>query len=135
MSIPLAEERRYNCTTVAVGLKRSRPSLRADEPQEGTCILWRVLGFGGRPNPLLYSRAASFAARTAQALLGLPEPSFQIKGVARSRLQLYVDDPVLAAAGTKKQIDTAFDLALLWCMCLGVPLAWSKGKEQPSSEP
>eukprot|EP00959_Pyramimonas_sp_CCMP1952_P130677 2732685-Pyramimonas_sp.AAC.1 len=46
-------------------------------------IVWQVLGFGGKANPLVFGRVGSFAARYGQALL---DP-------ARSRLQLYVGDP------------------------------------------
>jgi hypothetical protein len=35
----------------------------------GPVLVWRVVGFGGKVFPLVYSRAASFAARTAQALV------------------------------------------------------------------
>lgn len=72
MSIPLhSAERPYNCTRVADGVTRSRPPFR------GTLVVWRVLGFGGVPNPLVYSRAASFASRIDQAPL-LAEAHFQL---------------------------------------------------------
>ena len=100
MSLPLRDDERcYNCTVVNDDLQRGREPLTAAEPQVGRCIVWRGLGFGGRPNPLLYSRAASFAARTAQALLGSPERRKQTVGLTRCRLQLYVDDQVVPAVG------------------------------------
>jgi hypothetical protein len=52
------------------------------------------LGFGGKPNPLVFSRAASFAMRTAQALVGVPNRRLQCPQLARARGQLYVDDPI-----------------------------------------
>ena len=89
--------------------------------------MWRVLGFGGKPNPLLYSRAASFAARTAQAILGFPTRPKQPEGMGRGRLQLYVDDPVVSIVGTNREVQASFGVLLLWWVALGVPLAWSKG--------
>ncbi|CAK0817629.1 unnamed protein product, partial [Prorocentrum cordatum] len=35
---------------------------------EGDFVAWRVLGFGGKPNPVAFGPVVSFAARTAQAL-------------------------------------------------------------------
>eukprot|EP00959_Pyramimonas_sp_CCMP1952_P343230 7189809-Pyramimonas_sp.AAC.1 len=58
--VPLHEsERRFN---VAV--------LR-DPPLEGRgrVIVWRVLGFGGKSNPLVYSRLGSFIAGSTKAML------------------------------------------------------------------
>jgi hypothetical protein len=97
--------------------------------------MWRVLGFGGKPNPLLYSRAASFASRTAQALLGSPKRRHQRKGLARGRLQLYVDDPIISLVGSAAAINRSLDLVLLWWLCLGIPLAWNKGRVIDSAKP
>ena len=128
MSIPLAStERRFNCAEVPEGLIRRRPKLDEEEVDEGTFVLWRVLGFGGRPNPLVYSRAASFAMRTAQALLGLPTKGDQKKGLARVTGQLFVDDPIWSLVGTLAEREEAADVILLWWLCLGIPLAWNKG--------
>ena len=67
MSVPLhPREQPFNCTVLPGGVKRSRQALDQDEVEEGECIVWRVLGFGGKPNPLVYSRAASFAMRSGQ---------------------------------------------------------------------
>ena len=64
MSIPLHEdEQPFNCTRLAQDITLGRPPIDADEASQGSCIVWRVLGFGGKPNPLVYSRAASFAMR------------------------------------------------------------------------
>ena len=69
MTVPLAEvERPFNCCEIEVPLRRSRPPAYEGEPEVGTIIAWQVLGFGGKANPLVYSRCAGFAARTAQAL-------------------------------------------------------------------
>ena len=65
-----------------------------------------MLGFGGRPNPLVYARVASFAMRTGQAL-------FHEEGNgARCRGQLYVDDPALVFTGSPAEITTAVDVWL-----------------------
>lgn len=96
MSIPLHDdERPLNCTRIEGGVARERASLRGGEPERGDWVVWRVLGFGGKPNT--------------------------------GRLQLYVDDPVLATAGHPRDVEEALDLVLLWWLLLGVPLAWGKG--------
>ena len=47
--------------------------------------------------------------------------------IAQGRLQLYVDDPALTLRGSADQQQVAIDAVLLWWLCLGIPLAWSKG--------
>ena len=129
MNIPLADvERPFNVAVVEVPVERGRPPLFEGEPGRGTHIAWRVLGFGGKPNPLVFARAASFAARTAQALLRpRVESTSGSTEAAAGRLQFYVDDPVLTLAGTGEQCSTAVDMVLLWWLVLGIPLAWAKG--------
>ena len=76
-------------------------------------------GVWGKPNPLVYSRAASFAMRTAQAL-----HSAQVSHTAAAiRSQLYVDDPAIVVKGKKRHRDEALDVILLWWLVLGLPLA------------
>ena len=61
MAVPSSpEEARYNCCLVDDGqpLRRTRPPLDPDEPEEGTFLVWPVLGFGGKAFPLLYARVA-----------------------------------------------------------------------------
>ena len=43
-------------------------------------------------------------------------------------MQLYVDDPAVAIAGTTSEREASVDVLLLWWLCLGLPLAWNKGK-------
>ena len=128
MGIPLhPAEMPYNCCFLEKPVKRSRAQIIDHEPEEGYVIVWRVLGFGGRPNPLVFGRAASFASRSAQALL---RPTASAKGSPRAglgRLQTYVDDPVLTTIGTDDERMLAKDLVLIWWLALGLPLAWSKG--------
>ena len=79
--------------------------------------------FGGHTNPLVYSRVATFAARTAQALL----INGEAEGLAEARLQLYVDDPALTVAGSPTEQHRTIDVFVLWLLVLGIPLSWSKG--------
>ena len=72
MTVPLhPEEWPYNCSVAPQGVTRSRKPLDHGEPQTGSFVVWRVLGFGGKLNPLLYSRIATVAAlRTGIGVLG-----------------------------------------------------------------
>ena len=125
MTLPLAAaEQPFNTSVAPHQVVRTRAPLHPSEPQSGSFLVWRVLGFGGHSNPLTYSRVASFAARSAQALL-MQDPNDS--PVAQGRLQLYVDDPALTLRGTPAQQQTAVDIVLLWWLCLGIPLAWPKG--------
>ena len=57
MTVPVAPgERRYNCCLSEAPVQRTRQPLDPSEPQQGTFIVWNVLGFGGRAYPLLYAR-------------------------------------------------------------------------------
>ena len=126
MTIPLhPAEQPYMCSSVPEGLSRSRPALDEEEVQEGTFIVWRVLGFGGKPSPLLYSRVASFASRSAQALLIRTPASEKLASVA---IQLYVDDPAVVLAGREANRAKSVDLILLYWLVLGIPIAWAKGR-------
>ena len=130
MSIPLhPAEWRFNCANTGFDLERKRDPLHADEPRVGRFVVWRVLGFGGRPNPLVFSRAAAFAARTAQSLLG-PERDQDRQGweeLAYGKIQLYVDDPAVSLRGSEDQIRTSMDIIIMWWLALGIPLSWAKG--------
>ena len=126
MSIPLADaEKPYNCAVIPEGITRDRPQLDSGEPQHGTCIVWNVLGFGGKPNPLVYSRIASFARRTGQALF-----NGKVSDLARVRSQLYVDDPAVCFVGDEENLSASVDLLLTWWLVLGIPLL-SHGAKAP----
>ena len=128
MGIPLrAEEYPFNCCVTEVPLVRTRAPKYKNEPEVGQVVLWTVLGFGGKPNPLVFSRAASLACRTGQALLRVRHKSPGSQLGAPGRLQLYVDDPVLSLAGPPASCSLSMDLVILWWLCLGLPLAWRKG--------
>ena len=125
MTLPLAKaEQPFNTSVAPHVVHRSRQALYQNEPSSGKFLVWRVLGFGGHSNPLTYSRVATFAARSGQALL-LNNPSGS--DLAEGRLQLYVDDPVVTLRGSESQQEATIDLLLLWWLCLGIPLAWAKG--------
>ena len=124
MTVPLCEsEMAFNASVVPSGITRTRKGLDDKEPETGTILLWQVLGFGGHANPLVYSRIATMAARTGQALL-FPETG---NGIAHGRLQLYVDDPALVVVGTLEEQHRAIDLLVSWFLVLGIPLSWKKG--------
>ena len=57
MTIPAADaEARYNCCLIESPIRRTRPTLDDEEPESGSFLVWRVLGFGGKAYPLLYAR-------------------------------------------------------------------------------
>ena len=118
MTVPLAqEEMAFNASTVPGGISRSRRALDKNEAESGEVLLWRVLGFGGHANPLVYSRIATVAARMGQALL-FPQTA---DGIAHGRLQLYVDDPAVVVMGSRAEQQAAIDLLVTWFLVLGIP--------------
>ena len=119
----------FNCCHVRQGLTRTRAEAYEGEPRQGTFVVWQVLGFGGRPNPLMFARVASSAMRSSQCLANI-----LLEGVGKYRSQLYVDDPALCVAGPKAAVVSTLDAVLLWWLILGLPLAWSKGSFFPESE-
>ena len=128
MSIPIRpSEQRFNCAHAGFELVRGRDPVYEGEPSSGRFVVWRTLGFGGRPNPLVFSRAASFTARTTQALLPTSLSSSPDGQLAPGRLELYVDDPIVSARGAYDKAMATFDAVILWWMVLGLPLSWKKG--------
>ena len=64
----------------------------------------------------MWGRFAAFAGRSAAPdCTDLP-----------LRIQIYVDDPVVTAAGSSQTIALSMTCALLWLCILGLPLAWHK---------
>ena len=132
MTVPLAsEEMPYNTSVVPQGIRRSRAGLDETEPESGKFLVWRVLGFGGHANPLIYARLASFAARSGQALLFHPT---SVSTFAHGRLQLYVDDPAIVLCGDHQQQIEAIDVLIVWWLLLGIPLSWKKGFFGPAEQ-
>ena len=127
MTLPLASsEQPFNTSVAPHGVRRLRAPLYDGEPEQGSFLVWRVLGFGGHSNPLTYSRVACFASRSGQALL--MDDVIPSSEVARGRVQLYVDDPAVTLEGSIDQQVAAVDLLVLWWLVLGIPLAWDKGE-------
>ena len=91
----------------------------------GFTFCGRVLGFGGNANALVFARIGAAVARSSQALVD----------TARSRLQLYVDDPSIVQAGTWAEGRRELDIILGWWLCIGLRLAWQKGKYWFSETP
>ena len=114
MAVPLhVQERKYDCAFI-----------RNFDDRGDAFIVWSVLGFGGKSNPLVYSRIASAAARTGQAVC-LPR---------HLRLQLYVDDPAITLCGSHGECTREADLLIAWWLVLGFRLSWRKGVHQPAEE-
>ena len=100
MGVPLhPEEWPFNACGLDQPLRRGREALYDGEPDAGSFVVWAVLGFGGKPNPLVFARAAAFAARTGQALFKptADAPGCELAGLARC----YVDDPIFTTKGSK----------------------------------
>ena len=54
----------FNCAHTGTPLKRNREEILLDgECSEGNFVMWRVLGFGGKPNPLVFSRVRKHPTR------------------------------------------------------------------------
>ena len=139
MSVPLAPaERRFNCAALPHDLRRERPALHASEPEAGRVIVWRVLGFGGRPNPLVFGRITAVLMRLGQAMLTARrdlDASSQTDAAevaddayidAAARCHLYVDDAAAAFRGEPEEVEEAFDLLILAWLILGAPISWPK---------
>merc|ERR1712051_778372 len=100
MTVPLAaSERRFMCSQTEHVVSRKRAAVSPDEPAQGQFLVWRVLGFGGRSNPIVYSRIAGLVARMTQALATDDGSS----SLAELWSQLYVGDPAYTFAGPANQ--------------------------------
>ena len=139
MSVPLAgPERRYNCAALPRDIRRARAPLHPREPETGRVIAWRVLGFGGRPNPLVFGRLTAVLMRLGQAILtarrelqgelaqSLAEESDAAFADAAARAHLYVDDAAIALCGGRAEIEESFDLLLIVWLIMGAPISWPK---------
>jgi len=55
MSVPLhPDEMAFNCAELPEDMALERRPLDGQEARKGKFLIWRVLGFGGRPNPLVF---------------------------------------------------------------------------------
>jgi hypothetical protein len=79
-------------------------------------VLYVVVAFGPASSPNLWGRFAAYLGRTTQAV---------IQDLAGD-VQVYVDDPIIGAAGSKHSRDQIFGRAVLWLALSGFPMAWTK---------
>ena len=85
---------------------------------QGRILVWITLCFGLAGAPLIWSRLAAAAARLAQAAVCH----------RRARLQLYLDDPIIALSGPS-ELRSRNAALILWCwLALGLRVAWGKTK-------
>ena len=106
-------------------------NLKVDEEESAYVIVTDNLGqyycysgvpFGLASAPLLWGRVAAWLGRAAQAIA---EPQ-------KARLQIYVDDPVIAVAGSKDVRDHSLALILVFWISCGARLAWKKAALGPT---
>ena len=83
---------------------------------QGKYYSFKVLVFGSASAPTVWGRYAAFAGRSTAAVChDLPV-----------RFQMYVDDPIITAAGSASQFLQNTSIVLLWLATLGLPWAWAK---------
>jgi len=83
----------------------------------GGYFVYHVVLFGVRTGPLVWARIAALVARITQSM-------FQAN---RSRLQIYVDDPLIMMRGRPEQIhDMCCKILWLW-LAIGLKISWNKG--------
>ena len=80
-------------------------------------MVYYCLVMGGKACALIWCRLAAWIGRSTQSLFN----------EAEARLELYMDDPALAARGTPRQRADLFTVAILYWLALGIPLSWKKG--------
>ncbi len=83
----------------------------------GGFFFYIVLLFGIRSGPLVWGRVAAWLMRVTVAVFS--EASF--------RLECYVDDPFMTAAGPLRQRRLLLSKVMVFWMSLGFKLAWDKG--------
>ena len=100
-NIPMRDsERRFACGVV-----------------NGRLVVFEVLCMGGRSAPNIWGRYAALLGRMLASIFCPDE----------FRNEIFVDDPLMAAAGTEERRDIIFTIALLFMQATGFPLAWGKG--------
>ena len=89
---------------------------------KGGYFVYHTVLFGIKTGPLVWGRTAALIARMTQGVL------------EKSRLQLYVDDPILSLRGTTEEIEAEMSrVTLLWSL-LGLKIAFHKGTRGAVSE-
>ena len=84
---------------------------------DGQYFYYKTVLFGVRTGPLVWCRVAALVSRATQALTSSAE----------SRLELFIDDPLIAMKGTRQVVHWAAARVLWFWLALGLKLAWPKG--------
>ena len=80
-------------------------------------ICFKSLCMGGKSAPNIWGRFAAAIGRVVASIM----PS------AEQRTEIYVDDPLLCARGSRARRTHLFTVALLAITVLGFPMSWGKG--------
>ena len=99
-----------------VGVEKAEQRFQAVVGPDGRIYVFRVLGMGGASAPLVWGRVAAWIGRHTQAIFDGDS----------LRLQIFVDDPFLAARGTRAIRRRHLAMALLFWLALGLVLSWKK---------
>ena len=86
------------------------------EGRRQVCVLQLAM-HGGKSAPNIWGR---FAAAIGRIVASITPPE-------ELRTEIYVDDPLLCAAGHKARRTHLFTVALLAISLIGFPMAWGKG--------
>lgn len=89
---------------------------------QGTYWLFDVIIFGSRSPPTVLGRCAAWLGRSTSSIF---DPS-------RLWVEVCVDDPPLAAAGTPQVRRERLTTAVLWMAAAGFPLPWHKATRGPT---
>ncbi|CAE7359038.1 icd [Symbiodinium natans] len=90
---------------------------------DGRYFYYKTVLFGVRTGPLVWCRVAALVSRATQALTSSVE----------SRLELFIDDPLIALKGTQSMVRWAAARVLWFWLALGLKLAWPKGSLGPEA--
>ena len=82
----------------------------------GEYIGYNTVVFGGSGSPLIWARAAALLGRSGMA----------VAGESATRIQIYVDDPLLGFKGSRLVRETSMARVLVWWLSLGPRVSWSK---------
>ena len=85
---------------------------------EGVDYVFDVTIFGSRSSPTVWGRYGAWLGRSTSSLFQRTE----------LRVEVYVDDPPMVAAGSPDTHRRLFTVALLWMAAAGFPLAWAKAE-------
>ena len=105
-----------------MGVKEDEQRFQAVLGPDGRIYVFRVLGMGGASAPIIWSRTAAWVGRHTQAMYDSDA----------ARLQIFVDDPFMAARGVRKVRLRLLALAIILWLALGLRLSWRKRQRGPS---